>query len=100
VAIARSLVSPAPVHILDEPTAALDPVAESAVYEMYGDISRGKTTVFITHRLGAARLADEILVIDKGRVCERGSHDALMVEGGLYAEMFESQRGWYTGEQV
>jgi ATP-binding cassette subfamily B protein len=97
VAIARSLVSPAPVHILDEPTAALDPVAESALYELYGGISRGKTTVFITHRLGAARLADEILVIDGGRVSERGSHDALMAEKGLYAEMFESQRGWYSG---
>ncbi|MDR0669762.1 MAG: ABC transporter ATP-binding protein/permease [Treponema sp.] len=95
-AIARSLVNPAPVHILDEPTAALDPVAESAVYELYGEISRGKTTVFITHRLGAARLADEILVIDGGRVAEKGSHGELIAKGGLYAAMYESQRGWYA----
>ena len=96
VAIARSLVNPAPVHILDEPAAALDPVAESAVYELYGEISRGKTTVFITHRLGAARLADEILVIDEGRVAEKGSHGELIAKGGLYAAMYESQRGWYA----
>jgi ATP-binding cassette subfamily B protein len=98
VAIARSLASPAPVRILDEPTASLDPVAESALYELYGEISRGKTTVVITHRLGAARRAGEILVIDGGRVAEKGSHDALMAEGGLYAAMYESQRGWYQHE--
>ncbi|MDR1444258.1 MAG: ABC transporter ATP-binding protein/permease [Treponema sp.] len=96
VAIARSLANPAPVRILDEPTAALDPAAESAVYELYGEISRGKTTIFITHRLGAARLADEILVIDGGRLAERGSHEELVARGGLYAAMYESQRGWYA----
>ena len=95
VAIARALVTNAPVTILDEPTAALDPVAESRVYELYGRISAGKTTVFITHRLGAARLADVIFVIDGGRVAEQGSHAQLMAKGGLYAEMFESQRSWY-----
>ena len=96
VAIARSLVSRAPVRILDEPTAALDPVAESEIYELFGRISRGRTTIFITHRLGAARLADEILVIAEGRVAEQGSHEALMALGGFYAEMFEAQRGWYS----
>ena len=96
VAIARALVSPAPIRILDEPTAALDPVAESEVYKMFGRISKGRSTVFITHRLGAARLADEIFVIAEGRVAEHGSHAALMDENGIYAEMFESQRGWYA----
>ena len=96
VSIARTLVSRAPIHILDEPTAALDPVAESEVYKLFGEISKGKSTVFITHRLGAARLADEIFVIDDGRVAEQGSHDALMRMNGIYAEMFESQRGWYS----
>ena len=98
VAIARSVVSAAPFRILDEPTAALDPNAESAVYKMFGEISHGKSTVFITHRLGAAKLADEIFVIANGQVTEKGSHDALMEENGLYAEMFESQRGWYVDE--
>lgn len=96
VAIARSLVSNAPVHILDEPTAALDPVAESAIYEMFGDVSRGKSTIFITHRLGAARLADEIFVISSGAIAEQGSHDELVRMSGIYAKMFEAQRGWYA----
>ncbi len=95
VAIARALYNPAPVRILDEPTAALDPVAESEVYEMFGKVSLGKTTVFITHRLGAARLADEIIVLDGGRVAERGSHEELLSKKGIYAKMFEAQRSWY-----
>jgi ATP-binding cassette subfamily B protein len=96
IAIARSLISGAPVHILDEPTAALDPIAESEVYRLFSKISAGKSTVFITHRLGAARLADEIFVIADGRVAESGPHGALMEMGGIYAEMFEAQRGWYA----
>lgn len=96
VAIARSFVSHAPVHILDEPTAALDPVAESEVYELFSKISKGKSTVFITHRLGAARLADEIFVIADGSVAEQGTHDELLSKNGIYAEMFEAQRGWYA----
>lgn len=95
VAIARTLCNPAEVRILDEPTAALDPVAESKVYEMFSKISMGKSTIFITHRLGAARLADEIVVIDNGCVAEKGNHEALMKLGGIYSEMFESQRSWY-----
>ena len=96
IAIARSLVSKAPIHILDEPTASLDPVAESEIYELFGKISKGKTTVFITHRLGAARLADEIIVIADGYVSEKGTHAELMEQGGVYAEMFTAQRGWYA----
>ena len=95
VAIARSLVSPAQIRILDEPTAALDPVAESRVYETFGRISQGKSTIFITNRLGAAKLADVIVVIDGGRAAEQGSHRELMDRGGLYAAMFDSQRSWY-----
>jgi ATP-binding cassette subfamily B protein len=96
VALARSLVSRAPVHILDEPAAALDPVAESEVYKSFGKISKGKSTVFITHRLGAARLADEIFVIANGHVAEQGTHSELIAMAGIYAEMFEAQRGWYA----
>lgn len=94
-AIARAIYNPAAVQILDEPTAALDPVAESNIYEMFGRVSVGKSTIFITHRLGAARLADEIIVIDGGRAAERGSHEALLSKGGIYASMFEAQRSWY-----
>ena len=96
VAIARSLISRAPVKILDEPTAALDPIGESRVYSEFEQLMRGKTTVFISHRLGSTKLADEILVIDNGQIIERGTHDGLMLGQGQYAEMFESQRGWYS----
>jgi ATP-binding cassette subfamily B protein len=94
-AIARTFYGNAGMRILDEPTAALDPVAESNIYQMFGRVSTGKSTLFITHRLGAARLADVIVVIDGGRVAEQGSHAELMAKKGIYAEMFESQRSWY-----
>lgn len=98
IAIARTLVSPCPVHILDEPTAALDPISERSVYELFGRVSKGKMTIFITHRLGSARLADEILVLDGGKIIEQGCHDFLVKKGGLYAEMFDSQKSWYEVE--
>ncbi|MBR5869221.1 MAG: ABC transporter ATP-binding protein, partial [Clostridia bacterium] len=96
VAIARATVSDAPVVILDEPTAALDPLAESALYAEFGRISRGKTSVFISHRLGSTKLADVIYVLDKGKIAEVGSHDELMSAGGLYADMYEAQKEWYV----
>lgn len=96
IALARTLVSPCAVRILDEPTAALDPISERDVYELFGRVSKGKMTIFITHRLGAARLADEVLVLENGNIVEQGSHDKLMKKGGLYAQMFEAQRSWYA----
>jgi ATP-binding cassette subfamily B protein len=95
-AFARAIISPAAVKILDEPTAALDPVAESQVYEKFESISQGITTIFISHRLASAKMADVIYVLDGGKVAEQGNHDALIRQRGLYAEMFESQRGWYV----
>ena len=95
VAIARALYGNRPVSILDEPTAALDPIAESAVYSLFKKVTEGKSAVFITHRLGAARIADRILVIDGGAVAESGSHDELVKAGGIYAEMFSTQKSWY-----
>lgn len=95
VAMARSLMNPAPVQILDEPTAALDPVSESRLYEEFEKISRGRTTVFISHRLGSTKLADCIFVLKDGAVLEEGSHEELLKEKGLYARMYESQKGWY-----
>lgn len=97
-AITRALYNPAKVRILDEPTAALDPVAESKIYKLFGDISKETTTIFITHRLGAARLADEIIVLSEGTVTEKGTHNELVGRHGVYAEMFESQRSWYQYE--
>lgn len=96
VAIARSLFSNAEVRILDEPTAALDPIRESEIYMEFEKLMKEKTTIFISHRLGFTKLADEIIVIDDGCVIEKGTHEELMNLGGQYASMYESQRGWYT----
>jgi ATP-binding cassette subfamily B protein len=95
VAMARSLARPSALRILDEPTAALDPVAESELYENFEQLTEGVTTLLITHRLGATRTADVIMVLDGGRIVESGSHAGLIRNGGLYSRMFESQRYWY-----
>ena len=94
-AIARSLAADAPVRILDEPTAALDPLAESELYRSYSRVASGLTTLLISHRLGSTRIADRILVVDGGAIVESGTHDGLMGQDGLYARMFAAQRYWY-----
>jgi ATP-binding cassette subfamily B protein len=98
VAMARSLARPAALRILDEPTAALDPVAESELYASFERLTEGATTLLITHRLGATKTADVILVLNGGRIVETGSHAELMQSGGLYARMYESQRYWYEAD--
>lgn len=98
VAMARALMSRAPMLILDEPTASLDPISESRLYEQFGQISQGRTTLFISHRLGSTHLADHIFVLKNGGVLEEGSHKELMGLDGLYREMYESQRSWYQEE--
>jgi len=103
VAMARSVVNNAPLKILDEPTAALDPVSESAVYNNFERISKGGTTLFISHRLGSTKLADIIFVLSDGKIVERGSHsDLISLENGVYAEMFNAQAEWYkiSGEEA
>ncbi len=95
VAMARSLARPSALRILDEPTAALDPVAESELYASFERLTEGVTTLLITHRLGATKTADVIMVLDGGRIVESGSHAELMRLGGLYSRMYESQRYWY-----
>lgn len=99
IAMARALMNDASLLILDEPTAALDPISESLVYEQFGEISKDKTTIFISHRLGSTKLADEIFVIGNGRVLEQGSHTELLNAGGTYAEMFTTQQSWYITEE-
>lgn len=84
--------------ILDEPTAALDPISESAVYHNFEQISKGKTTIFISHRLGSTKLADIIYVLANGKIVESGCHSALMAENGLYCDMFNSQVEWYRSD--
>lgn len=95
IGMARSIMSSASLKILDEPTAALDPISESRVYEDFEDISKNGTTIFISHRLGSTKLAKEIFVINEGVIAEKGSHEELMKLNGIYADMYESQRSWY-----
>ena len=99
VAMARALMNDAPVLLLDEPTAALDPIRESALYEKFGEISKGHTTIFISHRLGSTKLSNHIFVLKDGCVREQGSHEELMAAGGIYAAMYETQQSWYTKEE-
>jgi len=98
-AMARALYKDAPVMILDEPTAALDPIAENQVYQQYAELTRGKTSVYISHRLASTRFCDRIVLLDGQRIKEIGTHDELMALGGLYAEMFSIQAHYYSSEK-
>ena len=96
--LARALYKDGPVLVLDEPTAALDAIAESQVYEQYQRYSEGKTAVFISHRLASTRFSDRIVLLDQGRIVESGTHEELMVRGGAYAHMYEVQSRYYEEE--
>ena len=95
IAMARTMISPADLLILDEPTSALDPMSESGLYQKFAQISGGRTTIFISHRLGSTMLADEIIVLDQGVIIGQGSHDFLISTCPLYRQMYENQRDWY-----
>ena len=96
IAIARTLIkSKAKIMILDEPTAALDPGSESKIYKEFLNRQRNRTTILVSHRLGATTQADRILVFDEGRIIEDGTHDELMNLNGKYREMYDAQSEWY-----
>ena len=95
-ALARGFFRQAEVLVLDEPTAALDPLAEVALFTRFAELARGRTAVLVSHRLGICRLADRVLVLEHGRLVEEGSHAALIRAGGRYAAMFDAQARWYA----
>ncbi len=96
-ATARSFMRETPwLVVLDEPTAALDPLAEQAVYERFIERSAGRTSVLISHRLSSVRTCDRILVLDNGSIVEDGDHETLLAKDGLYAQFFRAQAQWYV----
>ena len=98
--LARALYKDAPMVILDEPTAALDPIAESEMYERYDELVQGRTAVFISHRLSSTRFCDRILFLENGRITEEGTHGELMQRGGAYAELFSIQARYYKEQKT
>ena len=94
-AVARAMLADAPFMLLDEPTAALDPIAESRLYENFAKLGQGKSSILITHRLGSVKICDQILVLDGGRLIQQGTHERLMEQEGLYRRMFREQSKWY-----
>ena len=86
------------IMILDEPTAALDPLAEAELYRSFAQITGNRTTLLISHRLGITKLVDRILVFRDGRIIEDGTHRELMEKKGYYSEMYHAQAAWYKTE--
>ena len=95
-AIARALYKDAPFVILDEPTAALDPIAEAEIYKQFSQMISGKTAVYISHRMSSCKFCDRIVVLDHGRIAEDGTHDTLLANHGIYANLYETQAQYYT----
>ncbi|HDR8042057.1 TPA: ABC transporter ATP-binding protein [Bacillus cereus] len=98
-AIARGFLKDSDLIILDEPTAALDPLSEMKIFELFNKLSENKTTITISHRLGPTKYSDRIIVMDNGNIVEEGNYDELMNKRGVYYEMYLSQAKWYE-EQI
>ena len=99
-ALARALYKDAPVIILDEPTAALDPIAEYTMYTNFNSIVKEKTTIFISHRLSSTRFCDSIIVLSNGGIVEQGTHETLLRSNGLYTDLFEKQARYYKESNI
>lgn len=93
--IARALYKDAPLLILDEPTAALDPIAESKIYTAFNTMANNKTALFISHRLASTSFCDRIILLENGSIIEEGTHQELIAEKGKYKELFDIQSCWY-----
>lgn len=88
--------TPAQILILDEPTAALDAIAEFDLFQRFRQLTEGKMTILVSHRFSTVRMADRIVVLENGQIAELGSHDELIAQDGLYAHMFTLQASSYS----
>ncbi len=94
--LARALYKNSPIVVLDEPTAALDPIAEAEIYEKFNEIVEDKTAIYISHRLSSCRFCDNIVVFDQGKIVQQGSHDELVADqNGKYYELWHAQAQYY-----
>jgi ATP-binding cassette subfamily B protein len=100
IAIARVFAKDCDIAILDEPSSALDPIAEFNMYNNMMEAAKNKTVIFISHRLSSARMADKIYMLEKGRIIEQGNHEELMNMNGKYADMFNLQAQNYREEET
>ena len=96
IGLARAFMSDAQILILDEPTAAVDAIAEHDLFQRFRHLTQGKMTFLVSHRFSTVRMADRIVVLEQGEITELGTHDELMAQQGRYAEMFELQAESYT----
>lgn len=96
VALARGIYRNRKILLLDEPTAAIDPIQENDLYDCFIEIAKGKTCIIVTHRLGLARIADRIVVLKNGEIIENGTHDQLLHSKGQYYKMWNAQARWYN----
>lgn len=98
--LARALYKDGPILTLDEPTAALDPIAENDIYRKYNEMSAGKTSLFISHRLASTRFCDRILFLENGQIAEEGTHEELLNLDGGYANLFDVQSKYYKEGEI
>ena len=98
--LARALYRNSPIIVLDEPTAALDPIAENDIYMRYSELTNGKTSIYISHRLASTRFCDRIILLENGEIVEEGTHEGLLANGGRYAEIFRVQSKYYEETPV
>lgn len=97
--LARALYKNAPIIVLDEPTAALDPISEHNLYMRYNELTKGRTSIYISHRLASTRFCDRVLYLSDSVIAEEGTHESLLLKKGKYAELFEIQSRYYRDKE-